>query len=138
MPRKPTSAPVQATYDQDVDALTFNLISTGKTAKTIEVRPDVYIDLDTSGAILVIEVLQASKKYDMEILKSLPTPGPLMTLNEAAQMVKLSPATIRKQIHNKRVAATKQGRDWFVSKSDLLSYVKSRSRQGQRHARGAA
>jgi excisionase family DNA binding protein len=138
MSRKTSPTPVQATYDEDVDALAFNLIPTGKTAKTIEVMPGLYVDIDTSGAILAIEVLKASSKYSMSVLRRLPTPGPLLTLTEAARIVSLSPATIRKQIHNQRVAATKHGRDWFVSKRDLLSYVKTKSPRGRRATTGAA
>jgi excisionase family DNA binding protein len=138
MSRKASSTPIKATYDEDVDALAFNLIPTGKTAKTIEIRPDLYIDLDSSGAILAIEVLRASSKYDLSVLRNLPVPGPLITLTEAARILSISPATIRKQIHNRRVAATKQGRDWFVYKNDLLSYAKSRSHRGRRVPTGAA
>ena len=136
MKRKPST--VHATYDEEADALAFELISTGKAARTYEIRPDLYVDIDRSGAIVAIEVLQASSKYDAEILSTLPTPGPLLTLNEAARLASLSPATIRKQIHNQRVPATKQGRDWFVSRKDIMAYLKNRSSRGRRSSAGAA
>ncbi|HXH05349.1 MAG TPA: DUF2283 domain-containing protein [Vicinamibacterales bacterium] len=76
MPGKPTPIPLRATYDQDVDALTIDFVPAGRTARTIEVRPGLYIDVDRSGAILAVEVLEASKKYGVEALRNLPAPGP--------------------------------------------------------------
>lgn len=127
-----------ATYDEDADALAFTLIPTGRTSRTIEVRPDLFVDLDASGAVLAVEVLRASAKYDPKTLKLLSTPGPLLTLTEAARLANLSPATIRKQIHNRRVPATKKGRDWFVTRQDILGYLASRSTRGRRATAGAA
>lgn len=55
-------------------------------------------------------------------MKRYPDP---MTLAEAAERAGLAAATLRWQIHNGRLKATKRGRDWLVSRKDLDAYLKS-------------
>ena len=45
-----------------------------------------------------------------------------MTLNEAAAVLGLSPSTLRWQIHNGKLRATKRGRDWWVTKAEVERY----------------
>lgn len=48
-----------------------------------------------------------------------------MTLAEAAERSGLAASTLRWQIKNGRLEATKRGRDWLVSRKDLDAYLKS-------------
>ena len=48
-------------YDKEVDALNITL-KTGLVAKTMELSPEVFLDLDKSGTPLYLEILSASKK----------------------------------------------------------------------------
>lgn len=54
----------------------------------------------------------------------------MLTLNEAAVLLGLSPTTLRVQIRNGRLAAMKRGRDWTVSERAVEKYRAER----QRHA----
>lgn len=56
-----------------------------------------------------------------------------MTLTDAAGLLGLSPATLRHQIANGRLAAQKVGRDWTVSEEEVRRYAAlSRGRPGRR------
>ncbi len=52
---------MKITYDKDVDALNLTLRK-GVVAETIEVAPDVFLDLDKKGQPLYIEIVGASEK----------------------------------------------------------------------------
>lgn len=54
----------------------------------------------------------------------------MMTLAEAAQQLGVSPATLRWQIRNGRLAATKQGRDWYVEPEEVERYRRESRREG--------
>ncbi len=57
-----------------------------------------------------------------------------MTLNEAAARLGVSPITLRAQIANKRLKATKRGRDWFVGPAEVERYEReSLGRPGRRY-----
>ena len=45
-----------------------------------------------------------------------------MTLNEAAQSLGVSPATLRWQVKNGRLAATKVGPVWTVTEAEVERY----------------
>lgn len=61
---------------------------------------------------------------------NLPLDG--LTLAQASAECGLSASTLRVQIRNGRLAATKMGRDWIVARGDLLKYLAQRAPQGQR------
>jgi excisionase family DNA binding protein len=46
-----------------------------------------------------------------------------MTLNDAARTLGVSPATLRHQIANGRLAAQKVGRDWSVGEDEVRRYA---------------
>ncbi len=48
-------------YDAKVDALNI-VLRKGKTAKTVELAPEVILDLDASGRPLYLEILGALEK----------------------------------------------------------------------------
>jgi uncharacterized protein YuzE len=52
---------MKITYDKDADALNVSLRS-GTVSKTLEVSPEIMIDVDKRGNTLNIEILGASEK----------------------------------------------------------------------------
>ena len=52
---------MKITYDKKVDALNFSLRA-GVVAKTLEVSPEIFVDVDKSGKTLSIEIIGASEK----------------------------------------------------------------------------
>lgn len=55
-----------------------------------------------------------------------------MTLPEAAALLGISPVTLRVQVRNGRLRATKVGRDWTVTPREVERY--RRESLGRRHA----
>lgn len=52
-----------------------------------------------------------------------------LTLNEAAGLARMSPVTLRVQIRNGRIPATKVGPLWLIEHADLVAYCKSVGRR---------
>lgn len=52
---------MEITYDKEVDALNVALRS-GKVARTLEVAPEILVDVDKKGNTLSIEIIGASEK----------------------------------------------------------------------------
>lgn len=48
-------------YDKKVDALNMTL-KTGRVSKTVEISPEIFVDLDKNGNPLYIEIIGASEK----------------------------------------------------------------------------
>lgn len=46
-----------------------------------------------------------------------------LTLPQAAELLRLTPDTLRQQIHKGRLQATKLGRDWLVTRDELDRYT---------------
>jgi excisionase family DNA binding protein len=55
----------------------------------------------------------------------------LLTLTEAGERFGLSPVTLRVLVNQGRLAATKRGRDWFVTASAVRAYLTSRKPAGR-------
>ena len=51
-----------------------------------------------------------------------------MTLNEAAEVLGLDPSSLRWQIKNNKLKATKRGRDWWVTPAEVERYRKENKR----------
>ena len=51
-----------------------------------------------------------------------------MTLNQAAAILGVTAATLRQQIANGKLRATKRGRDWWVTKGEVARYQKENKR----------
>jgi uncharacterized protein YuzE len=71
---------MEITYDKEVDALNV-LLRSGAVAKTLEIAPEIMMDLDKKGNTLNIEILGASEKIGKKNFskvtvgkKSLPLP----------------------------------------------------------------
>jgi len=52
---------MKITYDKKVDALNLTL-KAGKVAKTLEVAPEIFLDMDKNGNPLYLEIVGASEK----------------------------------------------------------------------------
>ena len=63
---------LKITLDKEADAAYIYLkeIATGEVAKTISLNDSINIDLDSSGQILGIEVLDASQNLPVNAVKS--------------------------------------------------------------------
>ena len=56
-----TVTDVEITYDKEADAINISL-RTGKVSKTIEIAPEIIVDVDKNGKTLSIEIIGASEK----------------------------------------------------------------------------
>ena len=56
----------------------------------------------------------------------------MMALADAARRLGLSPATLRVQIRNGKLAATKLGRDWYLTPEEVERYAQENRRSGKR------
>ncbi|MEK7553693.1 MAG: DUF2283 domain-containing protein [Patescibacteria group bacterium] len=52
---------MKITYDSKIDALSI-VLKTGEVSRTVEIAPEVFMDLDNKGNPLYIEVVGASEK----------------------------------------------------------------------------
>lgn len=52
---------MKITYDKTVDALNL-ILRSGKVAKTIEISPEIFLDVDKDGKPLYLEIIGASEK----------------------------------------------------------------------------
>lgn len=61
-------------YDKKVDALNLTL-KVGKVAKTLEVAPDIFLDVDKSGNPLYVEIIGVSEKIGKETFSTIDIGG---------------------------------------------------------------
>ena len=61
---------MKISYDKKVDALNVTL-KTGKVDRTIEVAPEIFLDVDKSGNPLYLEVIGASEKIGKKNFSSI-------------------------------------------------------------------
>jgi len=127
---------MKLTYDPQADALMIILVerrtrSTQRHLVTREIASGMYLDLDTRGNPVSIEILDASARIPRKQLDSLPSPARILSLAQAAKESRLSSDTLRSQINKGRLKATKRGRDWTVSATDLVNYLESRDTRGR-------
>lgn len=121
----------EITYDADADVLGIWLPGESRDARTHELVPGVHADLTPDGRLMSVEVLDASSRYPVESLRALKGPVDWMTLAEAAGESGLTPATLRRQVLNGRLAARKHGRDWLVAPAALWTYLENRAPSGR-------
>jgi excisionase family DNA binding protein len=126
-----TARKLRITYDDEADALTIELVPGKNSARTVEQGPGVYADFSADDKLISIEVLDASSRYPKELLETLNAPIQPLTLAQAAEESGIAAATLRKQIHNRRIKAIKQGRDWIIPRHELVNYLSSRAPQGR-------
>jgi excisionase family DNA binding protein len=127
---------MKLTYDAQADALMIILVEQAKRTASRphivsrEIAPGIFLDEDHRGNAVGIEILDASARIPRKQLNALPSPARILSLAEAAKQSRLSPDTLRRQINNGRLKATKRGRDWAVSETDLVNYLESHDTRG--------
>ena len=67
---------MKITYDKEADALAIWFQGV-KSAKTIDVTGDIFVDVDNQGRLAGIEVLHASKKANLQDLDNVSVQVPL-------------------------------------------------------------
>lgn len=125
-------------YDKEVDALAISFVDKPRSARTKRVAEGINLDFNTKGDLVMIEILDASRFASPEKLSKLPAASHQLTLAEAAKESGLEHDTLRRLIHNGRLKATKEGRDWMVELADLYTYMESRDARGGGHRRELA
>ena len=115
--------PIYLTYDPKVDARAIQLSHGKGRPISREIAPGIYVDFDSRDRIVALEVLDASHHVPRANLQRLESPEEYLTLREAAKESGLSPTTLRVQIRNGRIRATKKGRDWLINDTDLENYL---------------
>jgi excisionase family DNA binding protein len=53
----------------------------------------------------------------------------LLSLRSAAELLGITPDTLRAQIHRGRLTAIKLGRDWLVRRDEVARYAAARRRE---------
>lgn len=114
-------------YDQEADALYVYVGRRRASAKTKKLSPGVFADYDKDGEIVGVEILRASEKVLANVANKAARRPRLMTLAEAERHTGLSAITLRSQIRNGRIRATKKGRDWLVGEDAIEEYLESRN-----------
>ena len=123
------------TYDPSVDALLIEFLPNRRSARTDEAGRGILLDYDKSGHPISLEILDASGHFPGRVLRELPLPAEMIPLSEASRRAGLDPATLRQQIHRKRLRATKHRREWWVDPAALSAYLANRAPQGRRSNR---
>ena len=124
---------LEITYDSEADALAIYL-SDEYVHETRNIAPGVEVDYDRDGRVLGFEVLGASKKYDMD-WDAFDAPSPYFSLAEGAEILGLSPSTLRHQVHRGVLKAVKVGRNWVVHGDDVFAYYREHSRKAKQAAK---
>jgi uncharacterized protein YuzE len=122
---------VQIRYDGKADALAIDFGESRARPRTVRVTDTVRLDFDRDGRLLSVEVLDASFHVPRAELEQLDAGEEWLTLQDAAQESGLAPATLRVQLNHGRLKGKKRGRDWFVERAALLTYLESRSARGR-------
>ncbi len=123
---------MQWTYDAAVDALTIIFLPGRHSARTDELGTGMFCDYDRKGHPVAIEILDASTHFPAKTLRALPLPEVMVPLAEASKTVGLDASTLRQQIRNKKLRATKHHREWWVRPADVQQYLDDRAPQGRR------
>lgn len=130
---------MRTTYDPAADALSVRLWEPGPRQRvyTRAIGDGVSLDYTKDGRLVGLEVLGASDHLPASALDALASAEELLTLVQAAAASGLEAATLRGLINRQRLRGQKRGRDWLVSRADLLTYLESRGPRG-RPAKSAA
>ena len=116
-------------YDKDADVLAI-LLDDAEVEETKNIAPGVEVDFDSSGRVLAMEILGASKTYDLGGA-TVEAPDPYYSLTAAATFSGLSATTLRHQTGRGALLGTKFGRNWMVHGDHLDAYIRTRSRKGK-------
>lgn len=119
-------------YEPEVDILTIYL-ENPETAlsKTKEAANGVLLNLDNSGNIASIEILDASHRYPSSQLAA-HSVDELIDLKTAGKLAGITPVTLRTQAEKGRLWALKLAGQWVTTKDRLQRYLDSRQRKPQK------
>jgi uncharacterized protein YuzE len=117
---------IKAHYDRQADAAYISVGRRRKVNTTKHASHDVAVDFDRNGYVVGIEILNAREHFGPDVHK-LPSAVEELSLAEAAARCQppRSPTTLRVQIRNGRLKATKRGRDWVVTAANLENYLEA-------------
>ena len=117
---------ISAHYDRQADAAYISVGRRRKVNTTEHASHDVAVDFDRNGYVVGIEILNARGHFGPDVDK-LPSAVEELSLAEAAARCQppRSPITLRVQIRNGRLKATKRGRDWVVTAANLENYLEA-------------
>ena len=118
---------MKLTYDEDADAVMI-VLADEEVEESREIAIGAYADYDVQGKLIALEILDASKNYDLAE-GELDTPNPYLSLAAAGDMYGISPTTLRHQIARGVLKGVKAGRNWVVHHRDLHVYMTQRSRK---------
>ncbi|MBP2664786.1 MAG: hypothetical protein H6Q71_2734 [Firmicutes bacterium] len=118
---------MKVTYDSDIDAMYIRL-SESKSERQQEFNEgDIVLDLDSSGNIIGLEILDAIKNYGHDILNFnlslLGAPHKAerieYTTEEAAEILMVNKETLLRKIRTGSLKATKLGKTYRIPKSEI-------------------
>lgn len=117
---------IRARYDRNADAAYIAVGNRRRVDTTTFVSHDVAVDFDGNGYIVGIEILNAREHLGPDVHR-MPSAVEELSLAQAAAQCNppRSPTTLRVQIRNGRLKATKRGRDWVVTAADLENYLEA-------------
>jgi uncharacterized protein YuzE len=117
---------IRAHYDRQADAAYISVGRRRKVNTTEHASHHVAVDFDRNGYVVGIEILNARAHFGPDIDK-LPSAVEELSLAEAAARCRppRSPTTLRVQIRNGRLKATKRRRDWVVTAANLENYLEA-------------
>lgn len=122
---------MQATYDKKADAMSITLLPDAERASTKRVAPGILAHFDRDQHLIEVEILGASGHYPPAVLERLSSPAELLTLAAVAKEFGLARSTLRNQVLNGKIPATKSGRDWLVTRAAMLTYLDNRAPSGR-------
>jgi excisionase family DNA binding protein len=123
MPPANSRRRIRLEYDRGSNVLAFVLSDEPVVSTTAAHFGFVHVGATARHRIAAVTIRAASRLVDQRLVLSLSSPSDLLTLREAAAEANLSPSTLRVQIANGRLVATKRGRDWVVHRGALEEYL---------------
>ena len=119
---------MELSYDDHTNTLVVTFVAKVRTTRFLKLAPFTTAFFDRWQRLVCIEICKASSIYSSAVLELFKQRPGFLSLAQAAEEISLSPATLRKQIHNKKLKAVKLGRDWLVTPTDLSVYVEKHRR----------
>ena len=58
--------------------------------------------------------------------------APMLTVHEAADLLKVKESTVRSLINNKQLRAVKVGKEWRIAEVDLMSFLNANANRDSR------
>ncbi len=126
---------MKTTYDPVADAVYVQLFDIAPKGNVVTrvVGPGVSLDYvkQIPVGIEILDVTPRVTSAQLRELKRLPSGDEMLTMAEAVKESGLAAQTLRAQIGNGRLAATKRGRDWSIGRAALVNYLESRDARGR-------